>query len=46
MGYVGARDLDDLYLRSRFVRITSAGLGESHVHGVALDRAAPNYRGR
>jgi IMP dehydrogenase len=44
MGYAGAETLKDLTARSRFVRITSAGLRESHVHDVIITREAPNYR--
>jgi len=45
MGYVGARTVDELREKGRFVRITSAGLRESHVHDVTLTVEAPNYRG-
>jgi IMP dehydrogenase len=44
MGYVGARTLKELNEKSRFVRITAAGLRESHVHDVVITREAPNYR--
>jgi IMP dehydrogenase len=44
MGYVGAANLAELRQKSRFVRITPAGLRESHVHDVSIDREAPNYR--
>src|ERR1700753_290249 len=44
MGYVGVSNLADLRERGRFVRISSAGLGESHVHDVIITREAPNYR--
>lgn len=44
MGYVGASDLRELAEKSRFVRITAAGLRESHVHDVIITREAPNYR--
>jgi IMP dehydrogenase len=44
MGYVGAPDLATLRDRARFVRITSAGLQESHVHDVIITKEAPNYR--
>jgi IMP dehydrogenase len=44
MGYVGAATLADLKAKGRFVRITSAGLRESHVHDVIITREAPNYR--
>ncbi len=44
MGYCGARDLETLRKTARFIRITSAGLRESHVHDVIITREAPNYR--
>jgi IMP dehydrogenase len=44
MGYCGAANLKDLQERARFVRISSAGLRESHVHDVIITREAPNYR--
>jgi IMP dehydrogenase len=44
MGYVGAPTLKELTERARFVRITAAGLRESHVHDVIITREAPNYR--
>jgi IMP dehydrogenase len=44
MGYCGAANLKDLQERAQFVRITSAGLRESHVHDVIITREAPNYR--
>ena len=43
MGYTGAATLDDLRERAEFVRITGAGLKESHVHDVTITREAPNY---
>ncbi len=43
MGYVGGRTLADFQQRARFVRITSAGLRESHVHDVTITRESPNY---
>ena len=43
MGYTGSRTIPDLQQRARFVRISSAGLRESHVHDVAITREAPNY---
>lgn len=43
MGYTGSRTLKDLRQRAKFVRITNAGLRESHVHDVAITREAPNY---
>jgi IMP dehydrogenase len=44
MGYCGAADLDALRSNARFVRISSAGLTESHVHDVIVTKEAPNYR--
>ena len=43
MGYTGAATIPDLRERGKFVRITNAGLSESHVHDVAITREAPNY---
>lgn len=43
MGYVGAADLVQFRERARFIRITGAGLRESHVHDVMITREAPNY---
>jgi len=44
MGYVGARTLEELREKARFVKITPAGLRESHVHDVTIMKEAPNYR--
>jgi IMP dehydrogenase len=44
MGYCGCRNLHELRTRSRFIRITSFGLKESHVHDVLVTKEAPNYR--
>lgn len=44
MGYCGAKDLKALKSKARFIRITPAGLRESHVHDVIITREAPNYR--
>jgi IMP dehydrogenase len=44
MGYVGAPTVEAFQERARFVRITGAGLRESHVHDVMITREAPNYR--
>jgi IMP dehydrogenase len=44
MGYVGAGTLKEFQEKSRFVRITAAGLRESHVHDVIITKEAPNYR--
>jgi len=43
MGYVGAPTIPELWERARFIRITGAGLRESHVHDVMITREAPNY---
>jgi IMP dehydrogenase len=45
MGYVGASDLDELRDKARFVRITNAGLIESHPHDIMITKEAPNYPG-
>ncbi|MGD0836081.1 MAG: IMP dehydrogenase, partial [Polyangia bacterium] len=44
MGYCGCRDLDELRSKTRFIKITSSGLRESHVHDVIITKEAPNYR--
>jgi IMP dehydrogenase len=44
MGYTGCQTVKDFQERSRFIRITSAGLRESHVHDVIITKEAPNYR--
>lgn len=44
MGYVGANDIEQLQEKARFVRISSSGLKESHVHDVTITKEAPNYR--
>ena len=43
MGYVGAPTIEEFQKRARFIRITGAGLRESHVHDVMITREAPNY---
>jgi IMP dehydrogenase len=43
MGYVGARTIPELQEKAKFVRITPAGLKESHVHDVIIMKEAPNY---
>jgi len=45
MGYVGARTIPELHEKAEFVRITGAGLRESHVHDVTITRESPNYPG-
>jgi IMP dehydrogenase len=44
MGYVGAKNIDDLQLKAKFVQISAQGLRESHVHDVSITKEAPNYR--
>ena len=44
MGYVGAATISELQQKTRFIRITSSGLRESHVHDVIITKEAPNYR--
>jgi IMP dehydrogenase len=44
MGYVGCRTVDELREKGRFIRISAAGLRESHVHDVIITKEAPNYR--
>jgi IMP dehydrogenase len=46
MGYVGARDLQELHEKAEFVRISGAGMRESHVHDVTITRESPNYPSR
>ena len=46
MGYVGAANLKELHEKAEFVRISGAGLRESHVHDVTITRESPNYPGR
>ncbi|HEB02738.1 MAG TPA: IMP dehydrogenase, partial [Nitrospirae bacterium] len=45
MGYCGCKDLPELRRNGKFVRITNAGLRESHVHDVIITKEAPNYSG-
>ena len=44
MGYTGCRDIPELRTKPRFVRVTLAGMRESHVHDVQITKEAPNYR--
>lgn len=44
MGYVGAKNIEQLQKKAQFVKISSAGLKESHVHDVIITKEAPNYR--
>ncbi len=43
MGYAGCRNIEELQKKARFIKITSAGLRESHVHDVVITKEAPNY---
>ena len=43
MGYVGAETIPDLQAKGQLIRITAAGLKESHPHDIAITREAPNY---
>jgi IMP dehydrogenase len=45
MGYTGCPTIEDFHARAEFVRITSAGMQESHIHGVMVTRESPNYPG-
>jgi IMP dehydrogenase len=44
MGYTGSGSIEELRTKPRFVRITNAGVRESHVHDVTITKEAPNYR--
>jgi IMP dehydrogenase len=44
MGYTGSQTIADLQSNARFVRITGAGLRESHAHNISITQEAPNYR--
>lgn len=44
MGYLGAKNIQELQQKAKFIRITSSGLRESHVHDVIITKEAPNYR--
>jgi IMP dehydrogenase len=44
MGYAGCRTIEELQQRARFIKISEAGLKESHVHDVTITKEAPNYR--
>ena len=45
MGYIGAHNLEELREKAKFIRISPAGMRESHTHGVGMTREAPNYSG-
>jgi len=44
MGYTGCGTIAELHASARFVRVSAAGLRESHVHDVIITKEAPNYR--
>ena len=44
MGYTGSHTIDEMRTRPKFVKITGAGMRESHVHDVSITKEAPNYR--
>ena len=44
MGYTGSSSLDDLRANARFVRVSGAGMRESHPHDVTITKEAPNYQ--
>ena len=44
MGYTGSKDIHEMRTRPVFVRITNAGVRESHVHADGITKEAPNYR--
>ncbi len=44
MGYTGSKDIATMRSQPRFVRVTGAGMRESHVHDVQITKEAPNYR--
>jgi IMP dehydrogenase len=44
MGYTGCKNIDELRSKATFVRLTNAGVRESHVHDVSITKEAPNYR--
>jgi IMP dehydrogenase len=44
MGYTGCADIEQMRTQPIFIRITAAGVRESHVHDVAITKEAPNYR--
>ena len=44
MGYTGSHTIDEMRTQPKFVKITTAGMRESHVHDVSITKEAPNYR--
>lgn len=43
MGYAGSKTIDDLRTKAQFIRITAAGVRESHPHDIVITKEAPNY---
>jgi IMP dehydrogenase len=46
MGYTGSVSIDEMRTKPPFVKITGAGMAESHVHDVSITKEAPNYRSK
>jgi IMP dehydrogenase len=46
MGYTGAGTIEELHRKARFMRISAAGLAESHPHDITITKEAPNYERR
>ena len=46
MGYTGCASIEEMRTKPKFVRITGAGMTESHVHDVTITKEAPNYRAK
>jgi IMP dehydrogenase len=44
MGYIGCATIEEVRNNAKFVKVTAAGMTESHVHDVAITKEAPNYR--
>ena len=44
MGYTGSATIEDMRTKPQFIKVTSAGMKESHVHDVQITKEAPNYR--
>jgi IMP dehydrogenase len=44
MGYTGCKNIAEMHKKVQFIRVTNAGIRESHVHDVAITKEAPNYR--
>ncbi len=44
MGYTGCASIEDMRTKPEFIRVTNAGMKESHVHDVSITKEAPNYR--